>query len=459
MRVPTARMKSALVLAVSLALLWTSVAVAAVRTDQVDYAPGSVVTISGDNSNFAEGEGYFPGETVHVDVSGPSGWTATCDAVADEAGGWSCQVTLADGPEAVGEYAYTATGLDSGTTESGTFTDAGFFLRAMVGATPIAVTFPTGATPSTPGTLQRFGTAAVPNTTCSGATPSGWQAVNVTTPTNGTYSNLTSLGQQTYSSNKLTAPATAVYLGVTYTFSSWSVVSGGSVTSMGGTTACFNGWNPNLLVPTQVQANYVATAPTTTLLTALPASPQESGTNVTFTAEVNKTSDSSNITSGNVKFYDAAVAATCTSLGASTQIGSDQALDGSGNASVSTTALSIAAHTILACYQGTSSFDPSGNSLSYTITTIATTTGLSALPVSPSESGTNVAFTAHVTRTSDSSNVTTGNVKFYDAAAAATCTSLGGSTQIGSDQALDGSGNASVNTSSLSIAAHTILAC
>jgi len=103
------------------ALMVSAVAGAAVWTDQQDYAPGSVVTISGDNSNDA---GYLPGETVVVSVSGPNGYEASCEAVADENGAWSCQVTLWDTDLAQGTYTYTATGQLSGTSESGTFIDA-----------------------------------------------------------------------------------------------------------------------------------------------------------------------------------------------------------------------------------------------------------------------------------------------------------------------------------------------
>ena len=61
-------------------------ALAAVSTDQADYTPGSIVTISGDNS---DGAGYLAGETVHVDVSGPNGYTAACDGIANDNGAWS----------------------------------------------------------------------------------------------------------------------------------------------------------------------------------------------------------------------------------------------------------------------------------------------------------------------------------------------------------------------------------
>jgi hypothetical protein len=99
----------------------TVAAFGSVRTDQDDYAPGSVVTISGDNGN---GAGYLPGETVRVDVSGPNGYASSCEGVADDAGAWSCQVALWDSLDAVGSYSYVATGLTSGVTETGAFSDA-----------------------------------------------------------------------------------------------------------------------------------------------------------------------------------------------------------------------------------------------------------------------------------------------------------------------------------------------
>lgn len=103
------------------ALMLSAVAFASVSTDQADYAPGDVVTISGDNS---DGAGYLAGETVSVAVSGPNGYEASCEGLADENGAWSCQVTLWDSLDAVGDYTYTATGQQSGVSESGTFTDA-----------------------------------------------------------------------------------------------------------------------------------------------------------------------------------------------------------------------------------------------------------------------------------------------------------------------------------------------
>ena len=115
-------------------------AFAATWTDQPDYTPGSVVTISGDNSNFPLPEGfvegvdvppgYRPGETVQVVVTQPVLTDLlTCDATVDEYGAWSCQVTLdADPANAVGDYSYVAQGLESLTNETGGFSDASYSL-------------------------------------------------------------------------------------------------------------------------------------------------------------------------------------------------------------------------------------------------------------------------------------------------------------------------------------------
>ena len=90
-------------------------ALAYVGTNQSDYAPGSVVTLSGD------GTGFLGGETVHVDVTGPDGYTAACETDANENGAWFCQFTLsADAPD--GYYSYLATVQSSDASQSGSFT-------------------------------------------------------------------------------------------------------------------------------------------------------------------------------------------------------------------------------------------------------------------------------------------------------------------------------------------------
>jgi hypothetical protein len=125
------------------ALLMTGVALGYVSTDQPDYSPGSVVTITGDNSN---GAGYVAGNSVAVDVSGPNGWTGSCSATVGGGGTWSCQVTLSsDASIAVGAYTYTATSnaADGSTiSESGTFTDT----LHVTNATPATYAYSSGCT-------------------------------------------------------------------------------------------------------------------------------------------------------------------------------------------------------------------------------------------------------------------------------------------------------------------------
>lgn len=107
------------------ALVTAAVAFGAVTTDKQDYTPGSVVTISGDNSN---GAGYVAGNAVSVAATADNGpWADSCSATVADDGTWSCTVTLSSDPAvAVGSYSYVATSIradGSAISESGTFTD------------------------------------------------------------------------------------------------------------------------------------------------------------------------------------------------------------------------------------------------------------------------------------------------------------------------------------------------
>ncbi|HSR20909.1 MAG TPA: MBG domain-containing protein, partial [Anaerolineales bacterium] len=117
-------MKQRVLAGLSLALvlvmaLGPAAAFAAAQSDQPDYAPGAVVTISGDNS---DGAGYLPDETVTVDVTGPSDISLSCEAAVGADGAWSCAVTLPDSADAAGDYGYTAAGQSSGASQGGSFT-------------------------------------------------------------------------------------------------------------------------------------------------------------------------------------------------------------------------------------------------------------------------------------------------------------------------------------------------
>ena len=134
-----------LLLVLALLLQVSGVAFAQVWTDKPDYMPGSVVTISGNGDAMQNGQpSYVGGQPVHVAVTGPNGWTSSCDATVGS-GAWSCQVTLSTDPAvAVGPYTYTATSstLDGAPiVETGTFTDGNADLTGYVydsGGNPVA---------------------------------------------------------------------------------------------------------------------------------------------------------------------------------------------------------------------------------------------------------------------------------------------------------------------------------
>ena len=95
-------------------------------TGQEDYAPGSEVTIWGDNRNFEAPLGYQVGETIKVTVIQPVlPDPLTCEGVVDANGYWECKLWLSTDPAlAVGYYEYQTLGLTSGTSETHFFTDA-----------------------------------------------------------------------------------------------------------------------------------------------------------------------------------------------------------------------------------------------------------------------------------------------------------------------------------------------
>ena len=146
-------------MAIILAMLLATGVLAFTTTDQPDYAPNSVVTISGDGSQMQNGQlPYVDEALVTVVVTGPHGpydannnplgYSSTCTAIVGAAdpndpnavatsGAWSCQVMLSENPDiALGLYTYTATSLAAdGITqiyEAGTFTDATTITTATI---------------------------------------------------------------------------------------------------------------------------------------------------------------------------------------------------------------------------------------------------------------------------------------------------------------------------------------
>ncbi len=170
----------------------------------------------------------------------------------------------------------------------------------------------------------------------------------------------------------------------------------------------------------------------TTATVASGSNPSVFGQSITFTATVASTS--SGTPTGTVTFMDGA-----TSLGTA-------ALNGSGQAVLSTSGLSVGSHSVTVVYGGDTNF---ATSTSPTLTQTVnqdTSTSVVAPSANPSVSGQSVMFTATVTANSPGSGMPTGTVTFKD-----------GSTVLGAGL-LNGSGQATFNTSALSVGSHSITA-
>ncbi|HEY5170774.1 MAG TPA: Ig-like domain repeat protein [Acidimicrobiia bacterium] len=178
----------------------------------------------------------------------------------------------------------------------------------------------------------------------------------------------------------------------------------------------------------QVNAAATATGVTSSV------SPSVSGQPVTFTASVSASAPGSGSPTGLVVFKDGAA-----TLGSGT-------LDGTGTATLTTSALGVGWHAITAGYGGAVGFMASTSSaLAEVVGKAATVTNI-ASSSSPSVFGQPVTFTASVSVTAPAAGTPTGTVVFKD-----------GTTTLGSGT-LDGSGKGTLATSVLAVASHAITA-
>jgi hypothetical protein len=168
---------------------------------------------------------------------------------------------------------------------------------------------------------------------------------------------------------------------------------------------------------------------TTTTALSSSVNPSTFGQPVTFTATV---TSSSGTPSGTVTFKDGS-----TALGAGT-------LNSSGQATFTTSALSVGPHSIAAAYSGGGNFAGSTSPvLTQNVNQGAATTTTLSSSSNPSVSGKSVVFTATVV---SSAGTPSGSVTFKD-----------GSTTLGTG-ALNASAQATFTTSGLSVGTHSITA-
>jgi Zn-dependent metalloprotease len=174
---------------------------------------------------------------------------------------------------------------------------------------------------------------------------------------------------------------------------------------------------------------YTCALPTTTTSLTTSTNPAYKGKAVTFTATVHSTGGT--VPTGTVTFND----------GASTI--NTATLNGSGIASITTSSLSAATHTITAVYAGDANNQGStSNTVSQQILMATPTLSLTS-SANPAYAAQPVTFTAYV---SSLGVAPTGTVTFKD-----------GSTTLGASS-LNGNGRASLTVSNLAIGAHAITA-
>lgn len=188
-------------------------------------------------------------------------------------------------------------------------------------------------------------------------------------------------------------------------------------------------------IPPAASQNFsfvVANAATNTTV-ASNINPSLYGQSVTFTATVTVTPPGSGTPTGNVTFFDGA-----------TMLGTGN-LNGGGQATLVSTTLDVAAHSITAQYSGDADFASSTSAaLNQVVNQAATATALVS-DINPSVFGQSVTLTATVTVGAPGAGTPTGTITFKDGAS-----TLGTGTLAGSI--------ATLSTSTLGVGTHSITA-
>jgi hypothetical protein len=171
---------------------------------------------------------------------------------------------------------------------------------------------------------------------------------------------------------------------------------------------------------------------TSTTLTSSP-NPSSFGQTVLLSGHVSAADSSAGTPAGSISFSDG-----------SNTLGS-AVVDASGNASISTSGLTVGSHAIVATFNGVSGWQGSSSSPVQQTVQDATSSSIST-SASPASYGQSVTLTAAVTGAGTGAGTPTGTVTFSD-----------GSTVVGT-AAVDGTGHAALSTTSLSVGSHSISA-
>ncbi len=339
--------------------------------------------------------------TITVATSGPSTFGNNVTITATVPSGVTGTVTFTSGSTSLG------TANISGTTASVSTS------TLPVGSNTITATYngDTYNNTATAITTQVVSMASTTTTLASSLNPSiNGQSVTFTA----TLSSSSATGSITFSDGASVLGTTTVSAGVA-TFST-STLNVGAHTI----TAAYSGdtnWSASTSAPLTQNVNKVA--PTVNLASSL--NPSSSGQPVTFTATLSNSS-----ATGNITFSDGATVLGATAVSA-------------GVATFSTSTLNAGTHIITAAYSGDTTWGAATSGpLTQTVKGAPTVNLTSSL--NPSSPGQSVTFTATL-----SSSSATGNITFSDGA-----TILGTASVSG--------GSAAISTSALSAGSHTIIA-
>jgi hypothetical protein len=186
-------------------------------------------------------------------------------------------------------------------------------------------------------------------------------------------------------------------------------------------------------------------AETSVTLTKAPAGNSVFSQPVTVYVTVSVDAPGSGTPSGNVRFEKGG-----TACGAGTDLLATEALDGSSQASFTTSGLVVGTHTIRACYAGDLDFEGSDNHIAHTVEKASTTTVVESSD-NPSILNQPVIFGVRVSADAPATATPEGSVTLKDG----TCAG----TTIDGPTALDVDGKASFTVSNLTVGNHTITAC
>jgi hypothetical protein len=171
-------------------------------------------------------------------------------------------------------------------------------------------------------------------------------------------------------------------------------------------TATYSG-DGNYAVSSKTTTVSVSGTPTTTIVTSSTGGASVWGQGVTFTATV---TSGSGTPTGSVSFYDGGGSCPGTTL-----LASNVALDGSGQASTSSiTSLSVAAHTIRACYTPTGSFNASTNTVGQTVSKASTTATIGTVTPGTTVVGQSYSVSVGVTVNAPGAGTPTGSIGVSD---------------------------------------------